>query len=255
MSSGRFSWPEHNLTASPKTGPKARLPQCARPPTHEGSTELSAKGHNGEAMESRPSGQGPDQSSHEATHAAAGDAAKGGSSLSRELLDSEAEVAARQRLFDEVLASVELVLIADGAAFWREEADHTLVLTASRSIPQRVLEALDCHVTTPLQSIMQRWPESPMVAVPLNDLANPIAEEIRSVTQAEGIVGIAGVPCRIPGEMLGMLIVIHRRPHPWTVRDLGLAAGLAGQLATAMQNAHLYASVRSLANRLMQSTN
>jgi len=38
-----------------------------------------------------------------------------------------------------------------------------------------------------------------MVAVPLNDLANPIAEEIRSVTQAEGIVGMAGVPCRIPG--------------------------------------------------------
>jgi diguanylate cyclase (GGDEF)-like protein len=50
--------------------------------------------------------------------------------------------------------------------------------------------------------------------------------------------------------MLGVLLVVHRRPHPWTVRDLGLATGLAGQLATAMQNARLYASVRSLANRL-----
>src|SRR5664280_2812582 len=68
--------------------------------------------------------------------------------------------------------------------------------------------------------------------------------------EAEKIVGLAGVPCRIPGEMLGMLVVIHRRPHSWTVRDLGLATGLAGQLATALQNARLYASVRSLANRL-----
>jgi diguanylate cyclase (GGDEF)-like protein len=175
---------------------------------------------------------------------------QGARSLSHELLDSEAERAARERLFDEVLASVELVLVADGAAFWREEADHSLVLTASRSISPEVLEAFDRQVTTPLQSIMQRWPESPLVAVPLNDPTNPIAEEIRQITDREEIVGLAGVPCRIPGEMLGILLVIHRRPHPWTVRDLGLATGLAGQLATAMQNARLYASVRSLANRL-----
>jgi diguanylate cyclase (GGDEF)-like protein len=166
------------------------------------------------------------------------------------LLDSEAERAARERLFDEVLASVELILVADGAAFWREEADHSLVLTAGRSISREVLEAFDRHVTTPLQSIMQRWPESPLVAVPLNDPTNPIAEEIRQITDREEIVGLAGVPCRISGEMLGVLLVVHRRPHPWTVRDLGLATGLAGQLATAMQNARLYASVRSLANRL-----
>ena len=171
-------------------------------------------------------------------------------SPTRELLDSEAERSARERLIDEVLASVELVLVADGAAFWREEADHSLVLTASRSISRDVLESFDRHVTTPLQSIMQRWPESPLVAVPLNDPTNPIAEEIRQITDREDIVGLAGVPCRIPGEMLGILLVVHRRPHPWTVRDLGLATGLAAQLATAMQNSRLYASVRSLANRL-----
>src|SRR5512142_1297492 len=167
-----------------------------------------------------------------------------------QLLDAETERASRQRLFDEVLAAVELVLVADGAAFWREEPDHSLVLTASRSLPRHVLDAFDRHVTSPLQSIMQRWPESPLVAVPLNDPDNPIAEEIRQVTEKEGIVGLAGVPCRVPGETLGMLIVVHRRPHPWTVRDLGLATGLAGQLATATQNARLFQSVRSLANRL-----
>ncbi len=172
------------------------------------------------------------------------------SSERHELLDSETERASRQRLFDEVLASVELVLVADGAAFWREEPDHSLVLTASRSLPHYVLDAFDRHVTGPLQSIMQRWPESPLVAVPLNDPDNPIAEEIRQVTEKEAIVGLAGVPCRVPGETLGMLVVVHRRPHPWTVRDLGLATGLAGQLATAMQNARLFQSVRSLANRL-----
>jgi diguanylate cyclase (GGDEF)-like protein len=170
--------------------------------------------------------------------------------LSRDLLDGAAELAARQSVFDQVLASVELVLATDGAAFWREEADHSLVLTASRFVSEQVLEALDRHATMPLQSIMQRWPETPLVAVPLDDRANPITEEVRAVTEAEEIVGLAGVPCRIPGEMLGMLIVIHRRPHPWTARNIGLATGLAGQLATAMQNARLYASVRSLANRL-----
>jgi GAF domain-containing protein len=34
------------------------------------------------------------------------------------------------------------------------------------------------------------------------------------------------------------------------VRDLGFVTGFAGQLATAMKNAHLYASIRSLASRL-----
>ena len=170
--------------------------------------------------------------------------------LNRDLLDGEAEMAARQRVFDQVLASVELVLAADGAAFWREEADHSLILTASRFVSEKVLEALDGQAAMPLQSIMQRWPETPLVAVPLNDQANPITEEIGSVTEAEGIVGLAGVPCRIGGENLGLLVVIHRKPHPWTVRDLGLATGLAGQLATALQNARLYASVGSLANRL-----
>jgi diguanylate cyclase (GGDEF)-like protein len=169
---------------------------------------------------------------------------------SQELLDSETERVSRQRLLDEVLASVEIVLVADGAAFWHEEPDHTLVLTASRSVPRHVLEAFDRHVTGPLQSIMQRWPESPLVAVPLNDPDNSIAEEIRQITEDEGIVGLAGVPCRVPGETLGMLLVVHHRPHPWTVRDLGLATGLAGQLATATQNARLFQSVRSLANRL-----
>jgi diguanylate cyclase (GGDEF)-like protein len=169
---------------------------------------------------------------------------------SHELLDSETERVSRQRLLDEVLASVEIVLVADGAAFWREEADHSLVLTASRSLSRHVLEAFDRHVTGSLQSIMQRWPESPLVAVPLNDPDNSIAEEIRQITEEEGIVGLAGVPCRVPGETLGMLLVAHHRPHPWTVRDLGLATGLAGQLATATQNARLYQSVRSLASRL-----
>ena len=201
-------------------------------------------------MESRLSGRESGQSTlATAAEAGAGDLDEA-RPKSLTLLDTEAERAARQRLFDEVLASVELVLVADGAAFWREEPDHTLVLTASRSISREVLDAFDRHVTNPLQSIMQRWPESPLVAVPLNDPTNPIAEEIRQITDREEIVGLAGVPCRIPGEMLGMLLVVHRRPHPWTVRDLGLATGLAGQLAMAMQNARLYSSVRSLANRL-----
>jgi diguanylate cyclase (GGDEF)-like protein len=166
------------------------------------------------------------------------------------LVDSETERAARARLVDEVLAGVELVLVADGVAFWREEADHSLVLTASRSISREVLDALDDNVIMPLQSIMQRWPDSPLVAIPLDDVSNPIAEEIRSVAEKEEIVGLAGVPCRVPGEMLGLLVVVHNRPHPWTVRDLGLATGFAGQLAIAMQNSRLYASVRSLASRL-----
>jgi diguanylate cyclase (GGDEF)-like protein len=201
-------------------------------------------------MERRHSDEESGGSNPEAAREAEADGIRGTIQAVRGLPDSEAERAARERLFDEVLASVELVLVADGAAFWREEADHSLVLTASRSIPRDVLEALDRHVTAALQSIMQRWPESPLIAVPLNDPTNPIAEEIRQITDSEEIVGLAGVPCRVSGEMLGVLLVLHRRAHPWTVRDLSLATGLAGQLATAMQNARLYVSVRALANRL-----
>ena len=201
-------------------------------------------------MESPHSAHSAGRSTQERAHKGEAHPAADAPALSHELLDGAAEMAARQRVFDQVLASVELVLATDGAAFWREEADHSLVLTASRFVSEDVLEALDRHATMPLQSIMQRWPETPLVAVPLDDRTNPISEEIQPVTEVEGIVGLAGVPCRIPGEMLGMLVVIHRRPHSWTARDIGLATGLAGQLATALQNARLYASVRSLANRL-----
>jgi len=174
----------------------------------------------------------------------------GGAPTDLQFLDSDTERAARSRLFDEVLAGVELVLAADGVAFWREEPDHTLVLTASRSMPRDFLDALDHNVITPLQSIMQRWPDSPLVAIPLDDTSNAMADEIRSIAEKEGIVGLAGIPCRVPSEMLGLLVVVHRRPHPWTVRELGLATGFAGQLATTMENSRLYASVRLLANRL-----
>ena len=202
------------------------------------------------SMESRSSGLESDPLFEGSALRTAGSISVGPSGRGAEVPDGETERAARSRLFDEVLAGVELVLAADGVALWREEADHSLVLTASRSIPTNVLDALDHNVITPLQSIMQRWPDSPLVAIPLDDTSNPIAEEIRSVAEKEEIVGLAGVPCRVPGEMLGLLVVVHRRPHPWTVRDLGLATGFAGQLATAMQNSRLYASVRSLANRL-----
>jgi diguanylate cyclase (GGDEF)-like protein len=166
------------------------------------------------------------------------------------LLGEEVERRARARLFEEVLAGVELVLRADGAALWRADGDASLVLTASRSMPPALLQALDKQAVSALQSIMLRWPDSPLVAIPLEDRTDPIAEELRVVAEKEGIVGLAGVPCRTPGEMLGLFVVVHRRPHTWTIRDLGLATGFAGQLATAMQNARLYASVRSLASRL-----
>jgi diguanylate cyclase (GGDEF)-like protein len=162
----------------------------------------------------------------------------------------ETELAASGRLLDEALAGIELVLEADGVAFWREEADRSLVLAAHRSISSEMLSALDRQVVGPLQSIMRRWPDSPLVAIPLEDPSNPLAEEIRALVESEGIAGLAGVPCRTHGEMLGMLCIAHKRPHPWTVRELGLATGFAGQLATAQENSRLFASVRSMASRL-----
>jgi diguanylate cyclase (GGDEF)-like protein len=180
----------------------------------------------------------------------AADEAPGAAAVGTGLAGIETELAARGRLFDEVLAGVELVLEADGVAFWREEPDLSLVLAAHRSISSEMLSALDLRVVAPLQSIMRRWPDSPLVAIPLEDPSNPLAEEIRALVEREGVAGLAGVPCRIPGEMLGMLCVVHKRPHAWTVRELGLATGFAGQLATALENSRLFASVRSMAGRL-----
>ena len=82
-------------------------------------------------MESRHSGLDSGRSSQAAAGEAVGSGVASGRSQTDELLDSEAERSARERLFDEVLTSVELVLVADGAAFWREQPDHSLVLTAS----------------------------------------------------------------------------------------------------------------------------
>src|SRR5664280_3212824 len=170
-------------TAGP-IDPLTRSGRENRPgPAQQASTEATWTRHNVPAMESPHSGHDADRSTQGQPHAGKAYLANDASALSRDLLGGEAEIAARQRVFDEVLAAVELVLVADGAAFWREEADHSLILTASRFVSEDVLEALDRHAVMPLQSIMQRWPETPLVAVPLNDQTNPITEEIRTVTE------------------------------------------------------------------------
>ena len=70
-------------------------------------------------MESLPSGQVSGRSTQVAAVEAETGSPSQARSASRELIDSETERSARERVFDEVLASVELVLVADGAAFWR----------------------------------------------------------------------------------------------------------------------------------------
>jgi diguanylate cyclase (GGDEF)-like protein len=201
-------------------------------------------------MESRPTADVHSRPSDDAPYDAAGSGAAATASEGVSLTGVEMELAARSRMFDEVLAGIELVLEAEGVAFWRDEPGRGLVLTAHRSMSSEMLAALDRQVVAPLQSIMRRWPDSPLVAIPLEDPSNPLAEEIRALVEKEGVAGLAGVPCRIPGETMGMLCVAHKRPHGWTVRELGLATGFAGQLATALENSRLFASVRSMANRL-----
>jgi diguanylate cyclase (GGDEF)-like protein len=81
----------------------------------------------------------------------------------------------------------------------------------------------------------------------IGDLADPDA---RDRYARSGIRSVCFAPLIFQGEPLGLLVLYHDRVHEWTAEETSIARGFADQMASAVSNARLNRSVRSLAARL-----
>jgi len=73
---------------------------------------------------------------------------------------------------------------------------------------------------------------------------------VRDRYARSGIRSVCFAPLVFRGEPLGLLVLYHDRVHEWTAEETSIARGFADQMASAVSNARLNRSVRSLAARL-----
>ncbi len=79
---------------------------------------------------------------------------------------------------------------------------------------------------------------------------DPRAVEVRSAVVQEGFDTICAAPLHDGGDLLGLLIVYHDRPHTWTEEELATIGGFAAQAATAIKNAQNYGQMATWAAHL-----
>ena len=73
---------------------------------------------------------------------------------------------------------------------------------------------------------------------------------MRSAVVQEGFDTICAAPLYDGDDLLGLLIVYHDRPHPWTDEELATLGGFAAQAATAIKNAQNYERMATWAAHL-----
>lgn len=93
------------------------------------------------------------------------------------------------------------------------------------------------------------WVESYLDAAELRHLAR-----VDDAALSEHLGGMLGLPLRVGGDVLGVLIVADRRPRQFTPAEVELLAGLAAHAAVAVSNARLFKNLERTLDRL-RSTN
>ncbi len=137
------------------------------------------------------------------------------------------------------------VLPYDGAAVvLRENGRH--ILAASNGLPPQTEEAVgplfDLEQRGPLSRILQH--NEPLLFSSLEDVPDPLR------TQLGPFSSWLAVPLAARGTVVGAFLLAARQDHAYSHEDLRTAEDLAGQVATAIENARLYDRIRGDRDRL-----
>ena len=81
-------------------------------------------------------------------------------------------------------------------------------------------------------------------------LVDTPTDDARELYVRNGIRSVCFAPMVFRDEPVGLLVLYQDAVHAWSEDEIALARGFADQMATAVGNARLHASVRSLATRL-----
>ncbi|HET7031179.1 MAG TPA: diguanylate cyclase [Candidatus Limnocylindrales bacterium] len=156
-----------------------------------------------------------------------------------------------QTLFPQVVADAIRVfgLTRMGVWLYHAERPRPFSLAAQRGLSDEVLGWVSSLPETADAAGVRALRAGEVITIKdaVVDTPTPDAREIYA---ANGIRSVCFAPMVFRGERLGLLVLYHDRVHAWSTEETALARGFADQLATAVGNAKLSDSVRSLAARL-----
>jgi diguanylate cyclase (GGDEF)-like protein len=163
-----------------------------------------------------------------------------------------AEVSGRHGLsglFEDVIDESFSLFGVDAAGLWTYDASPTpLHLAAQRGLSEDILDIVATlprdTPTAGMDAMRDRE-----VRVLGGDLPGTVPE-VRKRYREAGIRTICYVPIVFGDETLGLLVLYHTSDYNWTADETELARAFADHLATAISNARLADSTRTLAERL-----
>jgi len=152
-------------------------------------------------------------------------------------------------LFRDVIDESFALFGVDQAGLWMYDDSPTpLRLVAQRGLSPEILEViatLPREARTPgLEALRERE-----VSV-LKGKFGTTLPAIRAIYQRAGIKTICYIPIVFRDVPLGLLVLYHGSDHAWTADETELARAFADQMATAIGNARLADSTRTMTGRL-----
>jgi diguanylate cyclase (GGDEF)-like protein len=182
----------------------------------------------------------------------------------RVVRDPRAGADALRRLASEVSGQIDLeTLFADVVAdamdlfalarigLWRYQAGrgHPLTLAAQHGLSDEVLGWVSSLKPDDATAGLMAIRDGDVVTL-ADTLVETPTDEVRDMYARNGIRSVCFAPMIFRDEPVGLLVLYQDAIHVWSDEETALARGLADQMATAVGNARLNDSVRSLAARL-----
>ena len=154
-----------------------------------------------------------------------------------------------ERLFEDVIDESFSLFSVDQAGLWSyRDQPQPLTIAAHRGLSSEIL-ALVATLTREASTAGMTAIREQRVQVMDDDLSSTLPA-LRDIYQRAGIKTICFVPVVFGGEPLGLLVLYHHQPYAWTQGEMDLVRAFADHMATAIGNARLADSTRTLADRL-----
>ena len=156
-----------------------------------------------------------------------------------------------QTLFGEVVADGVRLFGLTRMGVWLYTADrrHPFTLAAHHGLSDDVLGWVSSLPADGPAAGLRALRTAQVVTI-TDALIDTPTPDARDVYARNGIRSVCFAPMVFRGEPVGLLVLYHDEVHTWSAEETAVARGFADQMATAVGNARLNESVRSLAARL-----
>lgn len=149
-------------------------------------------------------------------------------------------------VFQRVLTALRPLLGAEGVFILLLEGDE-LVFAATEDVGESRLQGLRIPATAGVPGEVIRKGKS--IWISGNEIPRRISRRFKEV-YGQSLQALMAVPMRIQDEWVGVLEAVHSQPDAFDADDLQLLEAAASWVATAIQNARLFAQIQASRQRL-----